>query len=373
MVGYEQWPVFPSSERWQEIRTTLWSTSVSTSDDLRHSLQTKTKDDYGLLLYDSVQFLWSSSMAIGRYLKNDVRVFATTTQQRNQIGPNNISTDMIILSVASPDFLYNVSLDVFVFWSSAFLSRVYLFWRNRQMRRRDGNHCLPDDNSNDDARNRKPTITTTNNNDRHLSSPKYVKATITEGYKDSSLQQTMMQMQTLKTSLRKIGYDPETKRQEKLQHLRQQNRMVLPPPQEIMTSTTKSATSSDRNGNSRSRTTDGNRNRNHTTKTTQRNTNTNTMTRTHDSSRTRGGYLGLSSARLQQARQSLQHKDKLRRRRVHHTYYHTPSAPNDTTARPSLHHKRDTVRKRREHTTTPPGPPPSSAVTSNSSSNETED
>ena len=165
------------------------------------------------------------------------------------------------------------------------------------MRRRQNNHYHGDDTNNDGS--------TTLHDDRQRSSPNYVKATITPGYKDPSLHQTMRQMQTLKTSLRNIGYDPETKRQEKLQHLRQQNRMmVLPPSHELMTTTQKSATSSDRNSISNSK--------------------------TNGRSITSGGYLGLSTARLQQARQSLKHKDKLRRRSVHHKYYNSASTSNNS-------------------------------------------
>ena len=108
-MGYELlWPVFLSLERWQEIGTSVWSTSLATYSSLRNSLQTKTKEDYGLLLWDGVQFLWSSSIAIVRYLKDDVRLVATTKQQHNYIGPNKSNTRMIILSVVSPDFVYSV-------------------------------------------------------------------------------------------------------------------------------------------------------------------------------------------------------------------------------------------------------------------------
>ena len=203
---------------------------------------------------------------------------------------------------------------------------MYRFWRNRQRRRRD------DDNNNGGLdgkdRNQRPAIGRDGGMTASSSfSPNYVKATVTPGYKDERLYSTMSQMQTLKTSLRKIGYDPETKRKEKLQHMRQQN-IVTPPPQEIITSTKKSAT----NGRSM----------------------------------TSGGYLGLSTARLQQARQSLKHKDKLRRRSVHHKYYNSASSPNDT-ARPVLHHTRETVRHRPEHTTMIPADSSSSSQSHNSS------
>jgi len=148
-----------------------------------------------------------------------------------------------------------------------------------------------------------------NNSNTHYdaSSPKLIKATITHGYKDKSLHQTLNKMQTLKESLRKVGYDPDLKRKEKLQQLRRQN--VIHQQQQMMTKT-KNVCSDTSHSSSSTTTADdiNNSNINKITNSTHNNENNN-----HDSN-VSGGYLGLSMERLQQARQSLKHrnKDKLR-------------------------------------------------------------
>ena len=137
------------------------------------------------------------------------------------------------------------------------------------------------------------------------SSPKLIKATITHGYKDKSLHQTLNKMQTLKESLRKVGYDPDLKRKEKLQQLRRQN--VIHQQQHMMTKT-KNVCSDTSHSSSSTTTADdiNNSNINKITNSTHNNENNNYDSNVNVS----GGYLGLSMERLQQARQSLKHRNK---------------------------------------------------------------
>lgn len=95
-----------------------------------------------------------------------------------------------------------ISLDVFLFWSSAVLSRAYMFWTNRR-RKIDG----------DVGRG-------SNNNHCRSSSP--VKATVVTGYKDESLYKTIQEFQDVRKELRKVA-DPDLVRKEKKRQLAMQN------------------------------------------------------------------------------------------------------------------------------------------------------
>jgi len=112
----------------------------------------------------------------------------------------------------------SISLDVFLFSSSAILSRVYIFWRSRRrQRRRRSQTKEEDDEFNDDAkteRSDKPQ------QDAYRSPP--VKATVIKGYKDEGLYKTINRMQDVRKSLRKI-VDPEVTRKEKQERLKEQN------------------------------------------------------------------------------------------------------------------------------------------------------
>ena len=101
-----------------------------------------------------------------------------------------------------------VSLDVFLFWSTAALTRAHMFLKSRRqtprITRDDGGSS-----SNESSGPQDPP-----------SSP--VKSTVVEGYKDESLYRTMRECQDVKTSLRKSP-DPDLVRKEKKKNLRLQN------------------------------------------------------------------------------------------------------------------------------------------------------
>ena len=109
----------------------------------------------------------------------------------------------------------SVSLDVFLFSSSAILSRVYIFWRSRR-RRRQRQVSIEEEDDDDDKIERfdKPQ------RDAYKSPP--VKATVVRGYKDEGLYETINRMQDVRKSLRKV-VDPEVTRKEKQERLKQQN------------------------------------------------------------------------------------------------------------------------------------------------------
>uniref|UniRef100_A0A7S4AAC6 Uncharacterized protein n=1 Tax=Pseudo-nitzschia australis TaxID=44445 RepID=A0A7S4AAC6_9STRA len=121
-------------------------------------------------------------------------------------------------------YLGAVSLDTFLFSSSAILSRAYMIWRNRQAlrvqilqednRKRQESRIAKEDN--DDGGNRHPHVRRTD----PRSPP--VKATIVMGYKDKSLYKTMKECQDVRKSLRRV-VDPEVARKEKKRILALQN------------------------------------------------------------------------------------------------------------------------------------------------------
>jgi len=107
-------------------------------------------------------------------------------------------------------YLGAVSLDIFLFSSSAILSRAYMFWRNRQASQiaKDDNIDAYDDGGNPHFRTgpRSPPV----------------KATIVKGYKDKELYKTIKECQDVRKSLRKVA-DPEVARKEKKKQLALQN------------------------------------------------------------------------------------------------------------------------------------------------------
>ena len=108
----------------------------------------------------------------------------------------------------------SISLDVFLFSSSAILSRVYIFWRSRRRRQRQVSIEEDDDDDDKIERSDKPQ------RDAYKSPP--VKATVVRGYKDEGLYETINRMQDVRKSLRKV-VDPEVTRKEKQERLKQQN------------------------------------------------------------------------------------------------------------------------------------------------------
>lgn len=89
-------------------------------------------------------------------------------------------------------YLGAVSFDVFLFWSSAILSRVHMFWKSRQRK----------------CRNRGGSTTGEGPPSPHA------KSKILTGHKDKGLYKTMKECQDIKLSLRKTP-DPEFMRKEK--------------------------------------------------------------------------------------------------------------------------------------------------------------
>ena len=104
---------------------------------------------------------------------------------------NNIGGDVIHTYVNLP-YLGAVSLDVFLFCSSAFLSRAHMFWkRRRQAPRIRGGSTTRESPTSKYFGSQGPP------------SPP-VKSTIVKGYKDQSLYKTINECQDVKKSLRKM-------------------------------------------------------------------------------------------------------------------------------------------------------------------------
>ena len=106
--------------------------------------------------------------------------------------PTNIGGNAVQTYVNLP-YLGPISLDVFLFWSSAILTRIHMFWKSRQI---------------------KSGSTTRGNGISKCPPSPPVESTIVTGYKDKSLYETMKECQDVKKSLRKTK-DPDVVRKEK--------------------------------------------------------------------------------------------------------------------------------------------------------------
>lgn len=106
--------------------------------------------------------------------------------------PHNVGSNAVETHVNLP-YLGPVSLDVFLFWSSAILTRAHMFWKSRQIKSGGTSHG--------------------NGTSECPPSPP-VKSTIVTGYKDKSLYKTIKECQDVKKSLRKTK-DPDVVRKEK--------------------------------------------------------------------------------------------------------------------------------------------------------------
>jgi hypothetical protein len=146
---------------------------------------------------------WSSS--VSSYIEANPIIFSV------QSG-NNTGGDAVQTYVNLP-YLGAVSLDIFLFSSSAIISWGYMFWRSR----RQASHSNGGGNTYGNATNKffKPEF------NRGPPSPP-VKSTIVKGYKDKSLYKTIGECQEVKKSLRRVA-DPELARKEKKTQLALQN------------------------------------------------------------------------------------------------------------------------------------------------------
>jgi hypothetical protein len=146
---------------------------------------------------------WSSS--VSSYIEANPIIFSV------QSG-NNIGGDAVQTYVNLP-YLGAVSLDIFLFSSSAIISRGYMFCRSR----RQSSHIIGGGKTYGNATNKsfRPEL-----NIGPPSPP--VKSTIVQGYKDKSLSKTIGECQEVKKSLRRVA-DPELARKEKKTQLARQN------------------------------------------------------------------------------------------------------------------------------------------------------
>ena len=205
-----------------EEKLLCWSSSLwnkLTYNDLRGCCIT-----IGRLLepnnVESKLLSWSSSAS--SYIENNPIIFSVPIG--SDLGGNERQTYVNL------PYLGAVSLDTFLFSSSAILSRAYMFWRTRQVlcvhivdednRKRQTSRIAKEGNIDvydcDDSDNRHTHV-------RHTDprSPP-VKATIVKGYKDQSLYKTMKECQDVRKSLRRV-VDPEVARKEKKRILALQN------------------------------------------------------------------------------------------------------------------------------------------------------
>jgi len=149
--------------------------------------------------------LWSSS--VSSYIEYNPIIFSLPTEI-------NISGEAVQTYVNVP-YLGAVSLDIFLFSSSAIMSRAYMCWRSR----RQASHIVRGGTTDGNTTNKsfRPEL--------HRSPPSPpVKSTIVTGYKDKSLYKTIRECQDVKKLLRKVA-DPDLARKEKktqlaLQHTR---------------------------------------------------------------------------------------------------------------------------------------------------------
>ena len=124
--------------------------------------------------------------------------------------PNSIGNCNSVQTYVNLPYLGAVSLDVFLFWSSAILIRAHMFWNSRHQHfRNKGGGTTRENGTRKSLGSQSPP-----------SSP--VKSTIVTGYKDKGLHKTMEECQDIKISLRKTS-DPELKRKEKKSRLTLQN------------------------------------------------------------------------------------------------------------------------------------------------------
>ena len=158
---------------------------------------------------------WSSS--VSSYIKDNPVIFSV--QKGNNVGGE-------VQTYVNLPYLGAVSLDVFLFSSSAILSRSYMFWRSRrqaaallELRKsqilKDGGKTNDENDDIETKRTSKPQY------HKGPSSPP-VKATIVKGYKDKELYKTIKECQDVRKSLRKVA-DPEVARKEKKKQLALQN------------------------------------------------------------------------------------------------------------------------------------------------------
>lgn len=147
--------------------------------------------------------LWASS--VSSYIKDNPIVFSLPTG--NRIGEDGLQTYVNL------PYLGAVSLDIFLFTSSAIVSRAYMFWRSQQQ----APGIVKDGATTGNA-----TIESVRPELHTVTPSPPVKSTIVKGFKDKSLYKTIKECQDVKKVLRRVE-DPDLARKEKKMQLALQN------------------------------------------------------------------------------------------------------------------------------------------------------